>query len=298
MGIFKPQRRICEGKTVKFEITQLDPFIWLQINSNSYVTYSIDGFIIDSNKKVNGIFNKYEFENHLEPKEAIAMLNNSFKEETFACASFALLLNTEYRIFLWPKDFPVNHNISDKSIISLNPVVQNYEIDLTSFKLIDINSLEKGIKQLRGYSFRYVKSLLSANSNVECYLANNTKNPWPGDLDALVYVKNKNQTIALIEFKTHNRNTPITDEYIGKYGNQDWRRFEVLYNLQEQLEIVQNHKPKIFFVVWGTKDYENHKKIKIDIISDNIVLSTNYLDRPNFGEPSIELFNLIIELSK
>ncbi|QXP65720.1 hypothetical protein [Polaribacter sp. AHE13PA] len=296
MVIFKPKRRVCKGKEVRFEITELDPFIWLQVNSESHVSYSIDGFIIDSQKKINGIFNKYEYELGTTLDVLFETLTQTFSQEIYACASFASILNTEYRIFIWPKDFPENFNIQDKLIISIKPVIKDKSIDLSSYKLVNMSALESGIKKLRGYSFSNVKSLLSANSNVECFLANNTGNPWPGDLDALIYLKSENKTIALIEFKTHNKNTPISDEYIGKYGKQDWRRFEVLYNLQNQLELAQNHKPKIFYVVWGTKDFDNHKMIKIDIISNNKVESTNYLDRPAFGESSMELFNLLLKL--
>lgn len=295
MRVFKPKRRVCEGKKVQFDITELDPFIWLQVTSDTHISFCIDGFIVTTAKKINGVFNKYEYEGDYNIEELTTLLIENYSQEIFACASFAKILNTQYRIFIWPKDYPVNFSIEDNLILSIKPLINDGTIDLSNHNLINIKSLEAGIKQLRGYSFSNVKSLLSANSNVECYLANKTGNPWPGDLDALFYLIKENKIIALIEFKTHNKNTPIEKEFIGKYGDQDWRRFEVLYNLQDELNAIQGSKPKLFYIVWGTQDFENHKTIKIDIIENNKIALTKIMARPIFGAPSKDLFNYIID---
>ncbi len=289
---------MCEGQSVKYPITELDPFDWLKVENKAYISFCIDGFIITSAKKINGVFNKYEFKPSETTRNIIEELKENYADEIYASTSFSQLLNTEYRIFLWPENYPIDNDLSEKLIIAINPSIKDDEIDLSQHRMIDISDLETGIRILRGYSFSNVKPLLSANSNVECYLANKTNNPWPGDLDALLYLCKDNKIVALIEFKTHNKNTPIKDEYIGKYSTQDWRRFEVLYNIQSELEEKQNFKPKLFFVVWGTRDFENHKDLKIDIIESNKVLKTSFIKRPAFGKPSEELFNYIIESSQ
>ncbi len=295
MIVFKPKRRVCEGKSVQFDITELDPFIWLQVNSDTHISFCIDGFIVTNAKKINGIFNKYEYVGDNNIEELTTALIENYSQEIFAFASFAKILDTQHRIFIWPKDFSVNFSVEDNLILSIRPLIYDGTIDLSSHKLINIKLLEVGIKKLRGYSFSNVKSLLSANSNVECYLANQTGNPWPGDLDALFYLINENKIIALIEFKTHNKNTPIENEFIGKYGEQDWRRFEVLYNLQNELSAIQGSKPKLFYIVWGTQEFENHKTIKIDIIENNKIALTKIMARPMFGVPSKDLFDYIID---
>ena len=295
MIVFKPKRRVCEGKEVQFDITNLDPYIWLQEISDTHISFCIDGFIVTAEKKINGIFNKYEYEGDYNIEELTSALIENYSQEIFACTSFAKILDTQYRIFVWPKDYPANYSVEDNLILSIKPLIYDGIIDLSNHKLINIKLLEEGIKKLRGYSFSKVKSLLTANSNVECYLANQTGNPWPGDLDALLYLIKENKIMALIEFKTHNKNSPIENEFIGKYGDQDWRRFEVLYNLQDELCAIQGSKPKLFYIVWGTQDFENHKTIKIDTIEDNIIAFTKIMARPMFGVPSKDLINYIID---
>lgn len=298
MIVFKPKRRVCKGKNVQFAITDLDPFNWLQVTSAQYVSFFIDGFIVSSEKKIKAVFNKYEYEGDENIDDIISYLKDHFSQEILACASFAEILNTEYRIFIWPKDYPENYDVEEELIISIKPIITNDIVDLSSYKKVNIKSLESGIYKLRGYNFSNGKSLLTANSNVECYLANNTSNPWPGDLDALFYLIEEKKIIALIEFKTHNKATPIEEEYIGKYGNEDWRRFDVLYSLQAEIEKKQGLKPKLLYIVWGTQDIEKHKMIKIDSIVNNKIEFTNYLDRPEFGLPSKDLFNYIIKVCK
>lgn len=298
MIVFKPNRRVCEGQSVKYPVTSLDPFDWLQVNSKEYTSFCIDGFIVNNRKKINSVFNKYEFKREQTIEHILNDLKSNFSDEIFASTSFSKILNTQYRIFLWPKDYPEGYDLNEKLIIAVNPFIEEEKIILSKYRMVTISDLETGIRKLRGYSFKNVKPLLSANSNVECYLADKTRNPWPGDLDALLYLYSGNKVIALIEFKTHNKDTPIKDEYIGKYSNQDWRRFEVLYSLQNELEDNQDLRPKLFFIVWGTQNVENHKNLKIDIIENNKVLKTDYVKRPPFGQPSKMLFNLIIEQSQ
>src|SRR5690606_12642801 len=142
---------------------------------------------------------------------------------------------------------------------SERPLIHSFKLNSTGDQLqienqskINLDRLEKGIRKLRGFSFSRVKNLNSASSNVECHLANNTTNPWPGDIDAIIFNNITQRFDAIIEFKTHNIDTPIQNERIGKYGQEDWRRFNVLFDLIDNFHKRYGYKPKLFFIVWGT----------------------------------------------
>lgn len=292
--IFKPSRRVCPDKTTRYPVTQHNPMLWLNSDNHSHSVNSIDGFVVNQNGEVSAILSRYEYEGKYNDRnEVTTELIKYFSEEIKTEIRLAQLLNIPYRIFIWSKDYPIDQSKSTREIIVFFPKLIANRIDLSEAKLINLKGLEAGIKKYRGQSYKSVKSLSSANSNLECYLANQTKNPWPGDIDGIVTDKNTGLIKAIIEFKTHNIDSPIEDEFIGKYGKQDWRRFEVLYNLQSEIEKAQGHRPKILFVVWGTQEIEHHAQIKIDEIADGEVLSTRFIDRPMFGIFSEGLMEIV-----
>lgn len=281
MDYFKPQRRICPEKKVRFEISAMNPFEWIRLNNSNYVFNEIDGYIINE-KGVNGVFIKYESKKQtdISSKHALELIN-----QNLAALKLADLLKCPFRIMIWPEDYPNDYDIESKLICSID----NNGIT----KKINFKQLEDGIKVLRGFSFSNAKNLLTASSFVECYLANNTGNPWPGDLDGLLFDKQSNLFTALIEFKTHNIDSPTNNEYIGKYSEQDWRRFDVLFKIQDEIEKHQGLRPKLFYIVWGTKEIENHKYIKIDTLDNKKIVSTELIERPPFDIFSDTLFNMI-----
>lgn len=300
MILLTPLSRVCVGKSTKYPVTEYLPLLWIKPQGEKYTVVNIDGFIIDKNHSVNGIFKKAEFisefENEEFTPESIFQLitQNEFK----VIKSFASTFETDIHTFIWPKDFPTRYSVSDKLIYSLKFDFKDAEIAVSSVKKISLQELEKGISILRGFSFKNVKNLNSSSSNVECYLANNTTNPWPGDLDAIIFDNTEEKFIALLEFKTHNIDTPIENEHIGKYGQEDWRRFDVLFDLIDNFQAKLKHSPKLFFIVWGTNLHsKNHRKIKVDLLQRNKILRTEYLDRPAFNEFSENLFSLLIEMS-
>ena len=266
---------------MRFEISNLDPFAWIQINSADYVCNELDGYIVSDNT-VNGIFIKYETStiDEISSSNILALLNDNQ-----SALRLSELLNCPFRIFIWPKNYPEGYDLREPLITAVDPD--------GNLKNINITSLAEGIRKLRGHDFSNPKNLLSANSYLECYLANKTRSPWPGDLDGILLDKKNGLFTSLIEFKTHNIDSPISEEYIGKYSKQDWRRFEVLFKVQNQIEMFQNYKPKLHFIVWGTKNIPNHKMIKIDTLSNGIVEKTVLIERPQFGVFSKSLFNLI-----
>ena len=293
--IFKPKRRACSGKTLKYPITQEKPSSWLQAGNKGFLFSSLDGYVVDKDKKVSALMSRFEFEGaYLDRHHFTDNLLDKYADELHANMILANQLKVPYRIFLWPKDFPSANQLNDREIIVYLPSMNNNKLDASNVKWINLQGLESGIKKYRGKSFESVKSLGSATSNVECYLANKTNNPWPGDLDGYITEKKNGLIKSLIEFKTHNIDAPIEKEYIGKYGKQDWRRFEVLYQLQDQIEKAQGFRPALYFIVWGTKDVTNHRKIKIDQIENGQILKTTLLSRPDFGRYSPELHDVLM----
>lgn len=283
MNIIKPIRRICPGKEIKFEIAKINPFEWIKTKDSNYVSNEIDGYI-SGKDKINGIFIKYESIQEID--ESFIKLVPSLLEDNESALNLANILGCPFRIFIWPLNYPEGYDISLQKILSIN--------EKGNVKRINLKELEEGIKILRGTSFEMPKNLLTANSYLECYLANKTKNPWPGDLDGVIYNKQKKLIEVLVEFKTHNIDSPTKNEFIGKYNKEDWRRFDVLFKLQNNIEKKQGYKPRLYYIVWGTKDFKNHNQIKIDRIEEDQSTSSSFMERPNFGTFSKELFNQLI----
>jgi hypothetical protein len=140
------------------------------------------------------------------------------------------------------------------------------------------------LSEYRKIQFQNPKSLNVARSFMECALSL-TPNPWPGDIDCIAINNFDHKIQAIIEFKTHNLNSPISTESSNKYALQDLRRFHVLNYLQSQLSTVQNFSPTLLFVVWG----KNHQKIKVQQILDGKVYREELLDSPLY-ESSVERF--------
>ncbi len=131
---------------------------------------------------------------------------------------------------------------------------------------------------------------------MECYLANNTTNPWPGDIDTLLFNHTTGRFDAIIEFKTHNIDSPIENERIGKYGQEDWRRFNVLFDLIDNCYHRLGYWPKLFFIVWGTNEHStHHDKIKIDLIERDKIVGSTLFPRPGYNVFSQDLFDLLIK---
>jgi len=294
LNIFKPIRKTCPGQSVKYPITKLSPENWLLAGSNAYSFSSLDGYLINVTGQVTALMSRYEFEGgYKDRNEFTNTLLEKFGQEIQANLVLANLLKVPYRLFLWPKDFPLQDQLHERKIIVFLVTSQDHEIDLSDAKWINIKGLEAGIKKYRGRSYELVKPLSSSNSNLECYLANHSKNPWPGDIDGIITDKISGQVKSIIEFKTHNINSLIENQYIGKYGKQDWRRFEVLYRLQDAIQSAQGNRPKLFYVVWGTGDYTNHQNLKIDELTNGKSINTQLLPKPEFDTFSSELFELL-----
>ncbi len=293
-----PNKRICPEQSVAYPVCPYNPFLWIAKGNTEFSSFCIDGFIVNGGKKVASIFQKLEYQGDIRDIKTKEITDFLGKQNLISAINFSKQVDSIYRIFVWPFDFPKSYAKTDAYIqsfhLDISPL-QN-EIILRKKTNITLNQLSEGIKQLRGFSFSSVKPLLVGTSFVECFLANNTFNPWPGDVDAVIYSNKLNAPSHIIEFKTHNVNTPIENESIDKYGKQDWRRYDVLFDLQDNLHRKTGHKPKILYIAWGTKKIDNHKNIKIDVIEKGRIISTQLFEKPNYEEFSSTLFELITTL--
>lgn len=300
MTVSKPRRRVCPGQSVRFPVTAHDPVVWLRGGVPAgVVAFEVDGYIINRESRVNGVFNKYAFDDGglgaTADRIRDALARNGHLGEIAACKGFAERLHSPYRVFAWPQNFPNDaRDLTRAGIYAFEPVLRGGASDLGQCRMATLDDLAAGFRMLRGRSFGSVKPVSSATSAVECYLANQTSDPWPGDLDAVLAKADDGEILALVEFKTHNRDTPIELERLGRYGRQDWRRFEVLFRLQDQLERAQGIRPALFYVAWGTGASDHHRRIKIDQLVGAEVVETRLMERPAFGTGSSALVEALV----
>lgn len=300
--MFKKYTRIvCPNRSVKFEISKLDPLKWLINNEqdSNYAVFEVDGYIIDKDKKPNGIFSRLELEEknieNINLNVLCDFLLENHYEKIYYNVLFSNFLKVGHWLIITVNDYPLGYKHEEKGIISINFKIDvNDKLVISSIKQLNLFEMEKGIKMLRKKSFEKVKPMNSSPSQLSCYLNNNTLNPFPGDIDAVIFEKKNKAFISFIEFKTHNINTPTENESIDKYGVQDWRRFDVLFDLQDYIRIENKIECNLFYIAWGTKDIENHKNIKIDRIARNKILETKIVERPVFGLFSKKLLENLI----
>lgn len=245
---------------------------------------SIDGYIVDVHRNVTRLLLKREFcfEKNEDFNQIVAnkTLFLEIEEIKFLKEGYRLLasqLSCGIDFLFIPCAYPYQDldNDPDKPYMVLYKI-EPPPLNSAKFQFISANDYAARINSFRGRSFRNSKPLRVASSYLECYLANDDKseekNPFAGDIDLFVYQGGKSKLI--IEFKTHNLNTPIADEYFNKYATQDERRIQVLIDLANATD------SKVLFVFWG----ERHNEVKVQLISkDRNVISQEVFEKsPNF----------------
>jgi hypothetical protein len=200
-------------------------------------------------------------------------------------------LKIPFYLALWPKDYPLvkTPTISEPVIV--------YEVKQERGSIVlkeeckgDTKNLEALILKFRGRSFSFVKPLTVGMTMMECYLASKTgaANPWPGNLDAVVWNEEKGVFSAIIEFKTHNYpQYSISTQYFGQWGVEDTRRYRVLDILQKHIAI-RSSKPKFVFAIWGTNKV--HTEIKLQTIDNLEAHDDKLIKRPEFTDATTKDF--------
>jgi len=261
--IKKPKLSVCPNKTTKYPPANTNPLDHINAysikHSNGILGISYDGYIVHKESKdithfliLREYYTKCEIEKNLQQIIDEILCKNKLCK---ARISVANQMGIPFSAFLIPEDYPSMNN--EKSAYIIKDISNCCDFTKSIFIKSDMNKFINFIDDFRGGKYRKkAKGLNSANTKFECFLANNDGyTPFPGDLDGLLIYENK--VLAILEFKTHNLNTPIENQYLGQYGKADWRRIEVLHNLKTKLDV------PIYVIFWGT----NHSKIKIDKVT-------------------------------
>jgi hypothetical protein len=269
--IAEGEPRVCPGQenAVRFPPVAKEPYDWLRsrmLPDHSLV--DVDGFPIDfRNQRVTALFQKREFYpiegiGDDELLQALRSHINSNSKDWQTRVRLSRVLDIPIFLTVWPRDYPAV-NAAMENCVHLYEVT--HDLQLNEIRKGNVETLRSFIREYRmGYSPRYVKPLDIAFTKMECYLARNTRDPWPGNLDGVLV--HEEEVIALFEFKTHNLESPIQEEDIDRYQRQDTTRFFALGILQTHLARVQT-QPVYLLVHWGP----GHDAAKIQTISVNRV---------------------------
>lgn len=282
--LFEPIPRVCPGQAEPKYPPMGNFFIkdiinWFNVQRLNKVTdikaATIDGYIVNKNSTITRLLFKREYQ--------IEKCNNINSIEDLLTNDRGLFLKTEevlkikddYKIlakylgcgidFLFlPKNYPLSALDAETPRMILY-AIENPPLNRTKLSYISANDYAQRIYDFRGFNFRYSKPLITANSYLECYFANTLiyngrKTPYPGDLDLFLY--DSNGIKIIVEFKTHNLNTAIDNEFYDKYIAQDWRRLKVLFDLGSKLN------SDVLFVFLG----KAHKNIKLQLLSNKRVM--------------------------
>ena len=294
---------VCPGQSVVNPPSECLPYDWIKNNlSKDYDLVNFDGFAIDFKQmQITAFFMKKEFEYGTVDEVNDENIKNLFFTDEYsdgwlARLMISQLLGVPLFFFCWPKDYPHSKYpqlpapvfIFQVSLDGNTPIIKK-------IKQGALPELKEFILTYRRQTFPNVKSLRISKSYMECYLST-TPFPWPGDLDGVVFERNAQKVLGILEFKTHNLNSAIEDEQISRYGQQDMRRFDVLSYLQKNLSAKQKASIPLLFIVWGKKSL--HKKIKIQKIDNNRVIGEVYIDSPIFTGQYSPFTEKILELCK
>uniref|UniRef100_E6Q0T3 Uncharacterized protein n=1 Tax=mine drainage metagenome TaxID=410659 RepID=E6Q0T3_9ZZZZ len=253
--------------------------------------FPIDGYVVDERSKaITAIFKKLIIidSNNLPTASASLAAEILARADVVGPAALAAMMRIPFHAVIFHESLGILP-VDEKAHSLL--VVSKYPGKLSTCTSRSVSDLRHTLRRYRGKSFPTSKALISAGTNLECYLANNAtpdKNfdPWPGDFDAVLFDLNTNEVRSLVEFKTHNRDLPTSAEWLGKYP-EDKYRVDVLFALRDAIASCQKTPIELKYVVWGTREYETHRDLIITTVVDRNDLkgnkSVSFL-RPTFGQ--------------
>lgn len=293
---------VCPGKTAIKLPTECMPYVCIkQINQQDYDFFDFDGFIINFQKKIaTALLIKREFsfdDPHEVNNESLsqAILNYEDLKELENGINFSTMLSIPLFLTIWPFDYPKMKYMELNNPLSIFEVIkEDNKIKLKLIERGNEDTLKSFIRKYRNFSFSFVKPMTISKTFMDYFLST-TSDPWPGDLDGILKKNRTGEIEALLEFKTHNLSSPITEESVDKYGKQDFRRFKVLFYLQKQIKELQGFEPLILYIIWGTGD--THKEVKIQILSNESIIN-EYLVETSISDSYNNLFNKIKEITE
>jgi hypothetical protein len=306
MRLTQFRRQVCPNRNIPYRIARQDPIDWIVPPANNrYAVFPLHGYVVRlETGEVTALFEKaaYTLEQN-ETLETAAFPAEQIRENPRIenVTRLADLLKVPYHLFLWSPNFPQIWTIAGEGERSMFGAEMRQQGDVfaeppTRMSLSDFRQI---LRKYRGGSLERYRALNSAESRLECYLSaipgTNGFDPWPGDFDAVVYDTEQDRVAALVEFKTHNIDRPIENEWFGNYP-EDRYRAEVVFRLADAISARQAVPPDLYYVVWGTQDYQNHSQIRITTLADRNNLrglGNQMLRRPPFGDFDSQFFDYI-----
>lgn len=289
----KLSRHACPGQTPKNPITQHEPIHWIVDPTPTAVltVFPLDGYFVnESSKKITAIFKKLLLSDSTNlPAPSLPIAKEILaRPDVVGPAALSAMMGLPFHVIIFQESLgvlPVNENEPSLLVISRKPNKPD------TCNTSNIYDLRRAIQRYRGASFLKSKKLISAGTHLECYLANNAGpdmqvDPWPGDFDAVVFDLGANEVRSLVEFKTHNRDLPTSEEWLGKYDSDQYR-VDVLFALRDSIADLQKTPIELKYVVWGSREYATHRDVIITTVVDRNKLRGNKtisMLRPGFGE--------------
>ena len=286
--IKRPKLVVCPDKSTMYPPTTWNPLYvinkYLLKHKKDVIGINYDGYIVHQRSKdITQLLLLREYYTNCDTKSHLNKIINEVLCDNPLCearVSIACHTAIPISLFLIPENYPLEND--DKQAYIVENIVDCRNYSVTESNMVDFVAF---IDKFRGGKYKKkAKGLNAANTKFECFLANNNGyTPLPGDIDGLIIRKNK--ALAILEFKTHNKSTPIEEEYLGKYGYADWRRIQVLHDLKRKLDI------PIIVIFWGP----NHQKLKIDkIVETEKIEESQVVGRENFVEILLSMISVKI----
>jgi len=197
--------------------------VYLHENKSDIIGINYNGYIVDKvSKEITHFLLLREYDATYNLRDIWQTVLNKILCKNLLCQariSIANDMNVPFSVFLIPEDYPLINE--DKIALIINNITDCCNIPKNHFIISNMEEFIRFINRFRGGPYQYkAKWLSAANTKFECYLANDDGyTPFPGDLDGLLIRNNK--ALAILEFKTHNLDTPINDQYLGQYGKAD-----------------------------------------------------------------------------
>lgn len=273
--VLEPQARVCPGRRAPRFAPAGYGFIREVIAAmpSPLSACGVDGYVVDRHGKVTRLFFKREFR-----VDDPGLSKRQIAEQLIRCEDvqaakpslhdLARELGCGVDYLFVPQGYPYE-DLSPGAMLLLS--VDDPASGRASWRFVDAAMLAGHIRHHRGgRAFSNPKKITVATSCIECYLANDAPrpdglaDPFPGDIDLVV--QEQGRVKAIVEFKTHNLGSAISNQSCARYPDEDWRRLDVL------LRLVASLQTRLFYVFWGP----THDTVKIEdiTVARNILGST------------------------
>lgn len=259
-----PQLAKCTDRKVLAKVNPIsgEPETWLDpkiMESKNLYTLSFDFFV---NWNIKQIKDEIWIKRNVDHNIAWPNTSSSDLLEWIINLESKQRLNNLY-IFCDNNNFNSEYFLfkeQDANYWSGNPdEIIKYNLKTQKARTLNPNDVQNEIYKLRGSRPSLgPDGLKYGTTSLECYLSNKP-DFWPGDVDDLI-IDDNGIPKAVIEYKKHNKNSPIQDQSIMNYLKKDKKKYQSLGLLRDRLS--SNHPIKIFVIFYSTNPKVTQIKIE------------------------------------